>query len=111
MTTNIPIPPPFATYAKAVNNRDAAIMYSCFSPTAVVMDEGHKYNNPEAIRQWCVQTLNQYQFTINITGVAPEGNETIVTADVSGSFPGSPVTLRFFLTIENDKISTLTIRN
>jgi SnoaL-like domain len=111
MTTNISIPPPFATYAKAVNNRDAATMYTCFSANAIVTDEGHVYNNLEAIRQWCIQTLNQYQFTIDVTGVLVEGKETIVTADVSGSFPGSPVTLRFFLSIENDKIATLNIRN
>jgi len=111
MSTNISIPPSFATYANAVNNRDAAAMFSCFGPSAIVTDEGHEYSSPEAIRQWCVQTLNQYQFTINVTGVAPEGSETVITADVSGSFPGSPVSLRFFLTIANDKIATLTIRN
>jgi len=111
MTTNNSIPSSFATYAKAVNNRDAATMFACFSSTAVVTDEGHEYNSPEAIRQWCVQTLNQYHFTIDMTGVVSEGKETVVTADVSGSFPGSPITLRFFLTLENDKIATLTIRS
>ena len=44
-----------------------------------------------------------------MTNVAEIGDKTIVTADVSGSFPGSPVQLRYNFTLKGDKIAALLI--
>lgn len=109
MIENIPAPPPFAAYADAVNSHNTAAIHTCFTADAVVNDEGHEYRGLEAIRQWCIQSFSQYQFTIGITQVSKVGEETVVTASVAGTFDGSPVTLRFFMTLSGNKIATLNI--
>jgi hypothetical protein len=44
-----------------------------------------------------------------VTDVAEADGKTVVTGLVSGTFPGSPVRLRFHFTIEGDKIARLEI--
>jgi hypothetical protein len=44
-----------------------------------------------------------------VTDVAEAGGKTVVTAEVSGSFPGSPVQLRYNFTLKGEKIAALLI--
>ncbi|APG87472.1 hypothetical protein SF83666_b48900 (plasmid) [Sinorhizobium fredii CCBAU 83666] len=39
-----------------------------------------------------------------------DGDKALVRANVSGQFPGSPVTLTFAFTTKNDKIARLEIK-
>lgn len=56
------------------------------------------------------QSEEAYAFTLEVTNAAEQGSETVVTCRVTGTFPGSPIDLRFFFTLEADKIAALTIR-
>jgi ketosteroid isomerase-like protein len=86
------------------------VLIACFTPDAVVVDEGRTYRGSDEIRQWIAKTEEAYAFTLEVTHMAEQGSEAIVTCRVTGTFPGSPVDLRFFFTLEGDKIAALTIR-
>jgi ketosteroid isomerase-like protein len=102
--------PPIAAYIAASNGRSAEALIACFTRDAVVVDEGHTYRGSDEIRQWLARTVEVYAFTLEATHVAEQGGETVVTCRVTGTFPGSPIHLRFFFTLEGDKIAALTIR-
>jgi hypothetical protein len=51
----------------------------------------------------------KYKPHAEVTDVAESDEKTVVTADVSGSFPGSPVQLRYNFKLKGDKIFALLI--
>ncbi|MDH6463611.1 ketosteroid isomerase-like protein [Micromonospora sp. A200] len=72
-------------------DRDA--YFALFADDAVIEDEGREHRGIEAIRAWRRATpLVSYE----ITDVEDTSAGTVVTATISGDFPGSPVAgLRF----------------
>ena len=81
----------------------------CFTPDAVVTDEKHTYNGRAAITQWKIDSSTKYTYTsIPLTMERTDGR-TVVTSRVSGSFPGSPVDLRYVFELEGGKIASLEI--
>ncbi|MEH0819117.1 MULTISPECIES: nuclear transport factor 2 family protein [unclassified Micromonospora] len=72
-------------------DRDA--YFALFADDALVEDEGRQHRGIEAIRAWRAETpLVSYE----ITDVEQTSEGTVVTATISGDFPGSPVAgLRF----------------
>jgi hypothetical protein len=65
------------------------------------------------LRLSCVRpdrSIKEYQATLDVTEVTQARDETVVTAQVAGTFDGSPIQLRFHFTINGDKIAALTIR-
>jgi ketosteroid isomerase-like protein len=102
--------PTLAAYIDASNARNADALIACFSPDAVVVDEGRTHRGSDQILQWIAQTEAAYAFTLEVTNVAEQGSETVVTCRVTGTFEGSPIQLRFFFTLEGDRIAALTIR-
>ncbi|MDQ2588816.1 nuclear transport factor 2 family protein [Saccharothrix yanglingensis] len=64
-----------------------------FAPDAEVHDEGRVHRGPAAIRAWRDEVpLVRYE----VTGVERTAEGLVVTATISGDFPGSPVAgLRF----------------
>jgi ABC-type transporter MlaC component len=53
--------------------------------------------------------LRNTSFHFKPLNAEERGNETVVSIEVSGSFPSSPVTLDYHFTVANDKISSLII--
>jgi len=84
-------------------------MIAAFSENAVVEDEKEQHRGREAIRAWMNETIAKDDFHVEPTNVADEDGKTIVTALVSGSFPGSPVSLRHSFTFAGAKIVRLQI--
>jgi ketosteroid isomerase-like protein len=105
------LPQRIAAYIEASNGRDADTLIECFTREAVVTDEERAHRGADEIRQWFAQTVVAYAFTLEALHVTEQGRETVVTCRVSGTFPGSPVDLRFCFTLEGDKIAGLTIRS
>jgi len=77
---------------------------------AVVTDEGREYRGHDEIKEWSHRSIQDYQATLDVTEVTQARDETIVTAQVAGTFDGSPLPLRFHFTISGDKIAALTIQ-
>ena len=103
------LPPPIARYFEAQNGHDIDAMLAIFSDQASVHDEGHDAVGRVAIRDWMEETSRKYRVTAVPTGVDRSDAKTIVTALVSGTFPGSPIRLHYSFTVAGEQITDLAI--
>jgi hypothetical protein len=103
------LPEPLAAYFAAKNRKDIDAMLVPFAEQATVRDEGSDLSGHAAIREWMEGTTKKYAVTVEPTGIATEEGRTVVTALVSGNFPGSPATLRYNFTLGAGKIARLEI--
>jgi hypothetical protein len=94
---------------KAQNHYDSAAYADCFSEKAVVVDEGNTYKGRTEIKEW-IEGANE-KFKVIMKPIAYTETEAIyiLTAEVSGSFDGSPVLLDYHFEIASDKIDSLEI--
>ena len=105
---NIELPKPIAAFFEAHNTGKTDSFKALFAEGAIVCDEDHKYHG-DAITAWINAAIAKYQPKAEITSLVPNGEQTVATAQVRGSFLGSPVQLRYRFTLRNDKIAVLTI--
>ncbi|WP_433310377.1 nuclear transport factor 2 family protein [Micromonospora chersina] len=80
-------------YFALAGQPDKDAYFALFADDAVVEDEGRSHRGIQAIREWRRETpLVLYE----ITDVEDSPAGTVVTATISGDFPGSPFAgLRF----------------
>jgi len=103
-------PSPLITrFIAAMNARDIALFLDCFSPEAIVHDEGHTHQGQAQIQAWIEKAWAAYGPQIELQTVHATGPDTLFAGEVSGSFPGSPVVLQHHLTVANDRIVELKI--
>lgn len=102
------LPAPVASFFAHESNDPQAVA-RCFSEDAVVRDEGQQHRGRSAIAAWNADVVRKYQFKSEPLAAETSGAATTVTARVSGSFPGSPVQLRFRFTVAGELISRLEI--
>jgi SnoaL-like domain len=105
---SIDLPEPIAAYFAACK-ADIETVMRCFTPDAVVKDEGHTYNGIDSIRRWKVGTATKFTYSSVPFALVEQGGMLVVTSRLTGNFPGSPIDLRFFFRLERDKISALEI--
>jgi hypothetical protein len=102
------LPESIAAYFTA-DKGDSDSISQCFTANAVVKDEGHTYNGRAAIKKWKADASTKYRYTSELLACERKDGMTVVTARLTGTFPGSPVNLRFFFGLEGDKIASLEI--
>jgi hypothetical protein len=102
------LPKPIEHYFTA-DGADADAVSQCFNETAVVKDDGHTHRGRAAIKQWCADAFAKYSATSEPFACELKDGRFIVTSQVSGNFPGSPINLRFSFKLEADKIESLEI--
>jgi len=107
MTT--PIASVIDSYFRASNADDIDGLVACFSSNATVADEKQTHRGPAGIKAWAINVRQKYEFTTEILSAKERPGATIVTAKVSGTFPGSPVNLDFTFNLVKDKIASLHI--
>jgi hypothetical protein len=105
---SIKLPDPIAAYF-AADELDGEAVAHCFTKDAVVKDEGNVYAGIAAIKQWKDETTSKYTYTSEPFRCEERNGTTIVTSHLTGTFPGSPVDLRFLFQFERDRISSLEI--
>ena len=103
------LPEPIAAYFAAANKHDIDATLAPFSDSAVVLDEGRQRTGLAAIREWMDETVRKYHFKVAVKDVTEVNAQLVVIGRVSGTFPGSPVDLRYFFTLDADKITRLEI--
>jgi ketosteroid isomerase-like protein len=106
---NLELPGVVQIYVDSSNRHDVKAILFCFSNDAIVQDEAHEYRGSKEIEDWLATTIEKYKFQIKPLSVSNPGVETVVALEVSGTFPGSPITLDYRFTIKGDKISSLII--
>ncbi len=81
----------------------------CFAEDAIVRDEGGTHVGRRAIEQWFDDASRRYAMQLDPVAIAPHGTELVLSATVSGKFPGSPADLRFIFALEAERIVALQI--
>lgn len=89
------LPEPIQTFFDAANAGDAPKVATCFCPTATVLDEGETRRGTDAIRNWLAETKQRYSHVASPRTMRAGASETIVTAQVTGTFKGSPILLDY----------------
>ena len=102
-------PPVIQSYIAASNAHDVKGIMDCFAADGVVRDENATRHGKIDIRRWATETIEKYKFQFKPLSSQEGDNETVVSVEVSGTFPGSPITLDYHFTIGSDKISSLAI--
>lgn len=106
--TDLDLPAPLPAWVAAKNAHDVAGQVACFAADARVDDEGETVVGTEAVRAWAARVTAAYDLTVAPTGFTgdPEG-DGVLTAVVSGDFPGSPLEFRYHLTLAAGRITAL----
>ena len=101
------LPAPLDAYFAAANRGDRAAMAGLFADTAQVRDEGETHADRAAILAWFDRVGASYDPRYVIQDVESEGDASVVTVEVSGTFPGSPIVLRQRFETVGDRITGL----
>ena len=106
---SIKLPPLIQKYIDASNAHDVKLILACFNDDAIVRDENETRRGKIDIERWLRTTIEKYKFQFRLLKAAAHDSEIIVAIEVSGTFPGSPVTLDYHFTIANNKVASLII--
>jgi len=104
-----PLPAAICGYFAAANAQTSAGLENCFTETAVVVDEAYEYRGLDAIRVWRDECGAKYRPVVEILAVEHDNGSVAVTGEVSGTFPGSPVALRYHFTLQRGRIQRLEV--
>ena len=102
------LPDPITAYFSA-DSSGAVDIARCFTTHAVVKDEGRTYGGAAAIQAWKAAAAAAYTYTSEPFALEQEDGSHVVTSRVTGSFPGSPIDLRYRFRIERGLIASLEI--
>ena len=98
------LPAPLPDYFAAGDHRAT---HRLFAADAHVHDENKSHSGSEEIKAWLDGVEERYHPRYRVKAAEPDGDRTIVTFEVSGTFPGSPATLRQAITVRDGRISEL----
>ncbi|MDL2408511.1 nuclear transport factor 2 family protein [Rhizobium calliandrae] len=102
------LPKPIADYF-AADAADGAAVAACFTADAVVVDEKKTYTGRDAIAAWKSEASAKYEYVADPVAIDDQGDRVVVTAHLTGNFPGSPVDLRYAFTLSGNAIARLEI--
>jgi hypothetical protein len=105
----IKLPKAIEDYFDADRTGSPDAVAAAFTETGIVKDKGKVHRGRDAIRAWMVEAGKLYSYTAEPFFIGTENGKTQVTAHVVGSFPGSPIDLRFFFVLAGDKVAELEI--
>jgi len=98
-------------FIAAQNNFDSEAYTECFTTDAIVHDEGKTHTGKHEIKEWNEKSIAAYKAQIKTIDFTSDGKTALLIAEISGTFDGSPITLKFQFEIKDDKIAALTISN
>jgi hypothetical protein len=107
---SIQLEQPIRTYFDISNGAHGRSLADCFTPDAVVFDEGGRHQGLDAIQSWKQAARKKFDYSVEPLSAAKEGGHVAVVANVVGNFPGSPVQLTHSFQLDGDKISSLEIK-
>lgn len=93
----------------AQNSFDSIAYANCFSENAQVYDEGKTHNGKLDIQNWIEESNQKYRSVMKPLEYTENGTSSILTAECSGTFDGSPIILKFHFDIAGGKIQNLKV--
>jgi NAD(P)-dependent dehydrogenase (short-subunit alcohol dehydrogenase family) len=105
----IKLPAPIAHYFAAAEADDADALAAGFAPDAQVRDEQRDHRGRDAVRAWAVEARALYSFRAEPRSFEPTPDGGVVTAHVTGTFPGGRADLRYAFRLAGELIQTLEI--
>lgn len=103
------LPQSIADFYQSEKSNDLAILTACFNADARVHDERHEYLGHAQIAAWRIDTQAKTPFTSKALELREEDGTFLVSTEVSGSFPNSPITLEHRFTLVDGLIADLDI--
>jgi hypothetical protein len=103
------LPKPIELFISSENTHDTDAVANCFAPDATVIDEGRIRKGLNDIAAWRRETEAKYHHTVTPVAVANRSGKTVVTTEMAGDFPGSPITVDFVFRLKGDRIASLEI--
>lgn len=94
---------------KAQDNYDSVAYANCFSETAVVFDEGKTHKGRTEIQNWITNANEKYNIVKKPLEYKKFDTESVLTAEVSGTFDGSPVVLNYHFELKDGLIHSLKV--
>lgn len=108
MITTVALPAPIAAYFEADRQGPQAVAL-CFTPQAVVTDEGRQHHGHAAITAWKQAASRAFDYQVQPFEVVQEQGDWCVRSHVTGNFPGSPVDLRYRFRLDDGRVAALEI--
>lgn len=96
-------------FVETQNNYNSKAYIECFTESAIVYDEGKVYTGKDEICRWIEHANEAYHSSMEPLKYEQSGSNGVLTAKVSGTFPGSPIVLQFHLGLMNDLIASLKV--
>ena len=93
----------------AQNSSDFKAYAACFTTDATVFDEGHDHQGKEEIKAWIESATLKYQTVIEPKEYLEVDDQAVLTTNVSGTFPGSPIVLKYTMEFAEGLVRTLKI--
>ena len=103
------LPDPIAAYF-AADKANAESLANCFTTQGVVTDDGKTHVGAVAIKEWKTAVSAKFSYTSEPFALAQKDGQYIVSSRLTGTFPGSPIDLRYFFRLERGKIAFLEIK-
>lgn len=103
------LPKVITNLVQAQNSFDSVAYAKCFSETALVFDEGRTHSGRNEIEHWIADANERYEATMKAVSFEEKETESILKAEVSGNFPGSPILMSYHLKIVDELIQSLKI--
>lgn len=101
------LPKVITDLVKAQDNFDSIAYANCFTENAIVFDEGKTHKGKKEIKDWIEKANREYQATMK--SLEYSETEQTLKAEVSGTFPGSPLVLTYRYEFKDELIQTLEI--
>lgn len=109
MTVKIKLPDAIEAYFDADREGSPDAIAAAFTETGIVKDKGKTHRGRDAIRDWMLEAGQLYTYSVEPFFIGTANDKIQVTAHVVGTFPGSPIDLRFFFVLAGDKVAELEI--
>lgn len=92
---------------EAQNNFDSHAYAECFTDDAIVFDEGKTHNGKIEIENWISKANSEYKAVMK--PLEFDASKNILSSEITGSFPGSPITLKYHFSFHDELIQSLKI--
>lgn len=103
------LPKVVSDFVNAQNTFDSEASANCFSQTGTMLEEGRLYKGRVAIQRLLEETNEKYRSVMKPLAYTEDGTSGVLSAEVSGNFPGSPAVLQFQFTLRNNLIDYLKV--